>query len=66
MEDRDKIVCIGTSGGVEVNAYYTYYHNTPVVELYGRTGRITLTLAEAEAVLDLVGEALAFWAEEKQ
>ena len=61
----DKIICIGVSDNVEVNAYWSpFYESKQIIEIMTSGGRIALTLAQAEAAIDLLQEAMAHWREE--
>ena len=57
----EDIICIGNNAGTEVNAYHSF--GKPVIEVRCR-GRIALELAQAEALIELLGEAMEFWREE--
>ena len=65
----DGIVCIGTAGGIEVNAFVSKYkadgtwHNRPCVEIR-RMNSVQMHLSEVRAVIDLLEEAVAHWQEE--
>lgn len=63
-EVLEQIICIGTSNGVEVNAYYGgTERNVPVIEILCN-GRVAMTMAQTEGVIDLLQEAMEFWREE--
>ena len=66
-----RIVTIGTTNGIAVNAYYVsnwcrgeLVGGVPVVEIC-RASTIQMRLPEVEAVIDLLQEALAYWQEER-
>ena len=60
---EEEAICIGQDNGVTTNIYRTY-KGTPVVEVLVRGHRIALALAQAESLIDMLGEAMAFAAEE--
>ena len=63
------IVCIGTTGSIEVNVFTSTYksdgvwHKRPCVEI-AKVNSVQMRLMEVEAVIDLLQEAIAFWREE--
>ena len=58
------IICIGTANSAEVNVYYGGTNrDVPVIEILCN-GRVAMTLMQAEAVIDLVQEAMEHWREE--
>lgn len=61
----DDIICIGTANDVEVNAYHTHVNKrqVPIIEILCN-GRIAMTLAQTEGVIDLLQEAMTYWHEE--
>lgn len=67
----DDIVCIGTTNGIDVNAYYTtsWHKGTPIkipcVEIR-RMNSVQMRLPEVEILIDLLQEAMAHWREEEQ
>ena len=63
-EVLDHIICIGTSNGAEVNAYYGgTERDVPVIEILCN-GRVAMNRAQAEGIIDLLQEAMEFWREE--
>ena len=63
-EVLDEIICIGTANEAEVNAYYSgQKRDVPVIEILCN-GRVAMTLAQTEGVIDLLQEAMEFWREE--
>jgi hypothetical protein len=69
MPADKRIVTIGTTSGIDVNVFYaaSYSNNVvskmPIVEIR-RANSIQMRLAEVEAVIELLQEALAYWREE--
>jgi len=65
------IICIGTTNGIDVNAFTSSYkadgvwHNRPCVEIR-RMNSVQMRLPDVEAVIDLLQEALAYWQEEEK
>ena len=60
----EQIICIGMANGAEVNAYYGgSKQDVPVIEVLCN-GRVAMTLAQAEGIIDLLQEAMAYWHEE--
>ena len=65
----DDIICIGTTNGIDVNAYYSSYRKDgewiqrPIVEIR-RMNSVQMVLPEVETVIDLLQEAMAHFREE--
>lgn len=57
------IVRISAASGVEVNVYHNI-NRKPVIEVMSK-GRITLTPAQASALIRRLEEAVAYWNQEK-
>lgn len=62
--ESDGIICIGTADGIEVNFYLAGVGYRPTIEIMSYTGRVTLTPAQIQGVVDLLAEAEQFWLEE--
>ena len=62
--ESDKIICIGTSQGIDVNFYRSAFGRSPTIEIMADTGRVTLAPVQIHELIDLLQEAEAFWLEE--
>jgi len=64
--NRNDIICIGDNVGVQVNAYYGGTTGKPIVEIRRPSGygSVALNLAQTQALMELLEEAMGFWFEE--
>ena len=63
---RDDIICIGENAAVQVNAFYGAVTKQPIVEVrHLKAGPgLTFSLAQTQALMEMLEEAMGFWFEE--